>query len=133
MILPFFQAKKNWSNGRDFSLLVNNEHPKPSIEAGRVTAIKALRKMCLMPSQTLEDFVPQMKKKGRFQEGMDADIVIFDPATISDVGTSQAPNQPAVGVRSLLVKGTQFIAARELIMDASPGQPVRRPVTKINL
>ena len=47
-----------------------------------------------MPAQTLEDFVPQMKKKGRLQVGMDADIVVFDPETISDVGTYDTPNQP---------------------------------------
>ena len=37
----------------------------------------ALRKMCLMPARTLDGFVPQMKKKGRMQVGMDADIVVF--------------------------------------------------------
>ena len=93
-----------------------------------MTMQEALGKMTLMPAQTLEDFVPQMKKKGRLQEGMDADIVIFDPETISDVGTYQAPNQPAVGVQSLLVNGTQVIADSELILDASPGQPIRRQV-----
>lgn len=93
-----------------------------------MTMQEALRKMCLMPAQTLENFVPQMKKKGRLQEGMDADIVIFDPETISDVGTYIAPNQPAVGVQSLLVNGTQIIADSELILDASPGQPIRRQV-----
>jgi N-acyl-D-glutamate deacylase len=91
-----------------------------------MTMQEALGKMTLMPAQTLEDFVPQMKKKGRLQEGMDADIVIFDPETISDVGTYQAPNQPAVGVQSLLVDGTPVIADGELILDASPGQPIRR-------
>ncbi|MFC1831984.1 amidohydrolase family protein [Thermodesulfobacteriota bacterium] len=91
-----------------------------------MTMQEALGKMTLMPAQTLEDFVPQMKKKGRLQEGMDADIVIFDPETISDVGTYQAPNQPAVGVQSLLVNGTLVIADSELILDASPGQPIRR-------
>ena len=91
-----------------------------------MTMQEALGKMTLMPAQTLEDFVPQMKKKGRLQEGMDADIVIFDPETISDVGTYQAPNQPAVGVQSLLVNGTPVIADSELILDASPGQPIRR-------
>ena len=47
---------------------------------------EALRKMSLMPAQTLEGFVPQMRKNGRLQEGTDADIVVFDPETISDVG-----------------------------------------------
>ena len=89
---------------------------------------EALRKMCLMPAQTLEDFVPQMKKKGRLQKGMDADIVVFDPETISDVGTYEAPNQPAVGVQSLLVNGTLVVAEGKLVTDAAPGRPIRRPV-----
>ena len=86
--------------------------------------------MSLMPAQTLEDFVPQMKKKGRIQVGMDADIVVFDPATIRDVGTYEEPNQPAEGVQSLLVNGELVVAEGELILDAAPGQPIRRAVTK---
>ena len=91
-----------------------------------MTMQEALRKMCLMPAQTLEWFVPQMKKKGRLQEGMDADIVVFDPKTISDVGTYEKPNQPAVGVQSLLVDGTLVVADGKLVVDAGPGRPIRR-------
>ena len=91
---------------------------------------EALRKMCLMPAQTLEDFVPQMKKKGRLQKGMDADVVIFNPDTISDVGTYTEPNQPAVGVQTLLVNGSLVVGDGKLILDAAPGQPIRRPVKK---
>jgi N-acyl-D-glutamate deacylase len=87
---------------------------------------EALRKMSLMPAQTLEDFVPQMRKKGRMQEGMDADIVVFDPETISDVGTYEKPNQPAVGVQSLLVNGIPVVDDGELVLDAAPGRPIRR-------
>ncbi len=97
-------------------------------ERGLMTLQEALRKMSLMPAQTLEDFVPQMKKKGRLQEGMDADIVVFDPETISDVGTYEAPNQPAVGVQSVVVNGEIVVGEGELIVDAAPGQPIRRAV-----
>ena len=93
-----------------------------------MTMQEALRKMCLMPAQTLEGFVPQMKKKGRLQKGMDADIVVFDPETISDVGTYEKPNQPAVGVKSLLVDGTLVVADGKLVVDAGPGRPIRRAV-----
>ena len=95
-------------------------------ERGVMTLPEALRKMTLMPAQTLEGFVPQMRNKGRLQVGMDADIVVFDPETISDVGTYQEPNQPAVGVQSLLVNGEPIIERGELILDAAPGQPIRR-------
>ena len=86
--------------------------------------------MTLMPAQTLEGFVPQMKKKGRMQAGMDADIVVFDPEAISDVGTYQEPNQPAVGVQSLLVNGELVVDQGELVLDADPGQPIRRTMTE---
>ena len=99
-------------------------------ERGLMTMQEALRKMTLMPAQTLEGFVPQMKKKGRMQAGMDADIVVFDPEAISDVGTYQEPNQPAVGVQSLLVNGELVVDQGELVLDADPGQPIRRTMTE---
>ena len=67
-------------------------------------------------------------KKGRLQKGMDADIVVFDPQTISDVGTYEKPNQPAVGVQSLLFDGTLVVADGKLVLDAAPGRPIRRAV-----
>jgi N-acyl-D-glutamate deacylase len=97
-------------------------------ERGLLSLSDAIRKMSLMPAQTLEGFVPQMKKKGRLQVGMDADIVVFDPETIRDVGTYEKPNQPAEGVQSVLVNGELIVAHGELIPDAAPGQPIRRAV-----
>jgi N-acyl-D-glutamate deacylase len=87
---------------------------------------EALRKMSLMPAQTMEGFVPQMKKKGRLQVGMDADVVVFDPETISDVGTYEDPNHPAVGVQSLLVNGGFVVRNGNLVIDAANGRPIRR-------
>lgn len=86
----------------------------------------AINKMSLMPAMTLENFVPQMKKKGRLQVGMDADIVIFDPEKISAKGTYAEPYHPAVGVNYLLVMGIPVISEEKLILDAAPGQPIRR-------
>lgn len=60
--------------------------------------------------------------------GMDADIVVFDPETISDVGTCQAPNQPVIGVRSLRINGTLVVAESKRVTDAAQGQTIRRPV-----
>ncbi len=94
-----------------------------------MTLTEAVRKMSLMPAQTMEGFVPQMKKKGRLQAGMDADIVVFDPATVSDVGTYQEPNQPAVGVNWVLVNGEVVVGDGELVLDARAGRPIRRPIS----
>jgi N-acyl-D-aspartate/D-glutamate deacylase len=95
-----------------------------------MTMQEALRKMSLMLAQTLEGFVPQMKKKGRLQVGMNADIVVFDPKTISDVGTYEKPNQPAVGVQTVLVGGGVVVRNGELVLDAPYGQPIRRKVAQ---
>jgi N-acyl-D-glutamate deacylase len=98
-------------------------------ERGLLTMQEALRKMTLMPAQTLEGYVPQMQKKGRMQIGMDADIVVFDPETVGDVGTYEEPNQPAVGVQTLLINGEPVVAQGELLLDAAPGRPIRRTIT----
>ena len=95
-----------------------------------LTLPEALRKMTLMPAQTLEDSVPQMKKKGRLQVGMDADIVVFDPKTIADKATYTEPNQPAVGVQTVLVNGEPIVKEGKLLTDAAPGQPIRREVSQ---
>jgi hypothetical protein len=46
-----------------------------------------------------------MKKKGRLQVGMDADITVFDPTTVEDSAPYEQPNQTSVGVKYLLIKG----------------------------
>ena len=97
-------------------------------ERGLLTLSEAIRKMSLMPAQTLEEFVPQMRKKGRLQVGMDADIVVFDPQKVTDRATFENANQAAVGVQAVLVNGTPVVLNSELITSAAPGKAIRRPV-----
>ncbi len=75
-------------------------------EKKTLSLMDALRKMTLMPAQMLERSTPAARHKGRLQEGADADIVVFDPATISDRSTFEKPMEASVGVRELLVGGT---------------------------
>jgi N-acyl-D-glutamate deacylase len=98
-------------------------------ERQKVTLVEGLRRMTLIPAQILGDGVPQMKKKGRMQVGSDADIVVFDPTTVSERGTYTQPNQTAVGMRHVLVNGTPVIRDGVLVREALPGRAVRRPVT----
>jgi N-acyl-D-glutamate deacylase len=57
---------------------------------------------------------------------MDADIVVFDPETIADVGTYQDPNHPAVGVHWLLVNGKIVVNNTQLDTDVKAGEAIRR-------
>ncbi|MCL5779110.1 amidohydrolase family protein [Limibaculum sp. FT325] len=98
-------------------------------ERGVLSLNEAIRKMSLMPAQTLEHSVPQMRSKGRLQVGMDADIVVFDPAAIADKATFENANQPAVGVQTVLVNGGFAVRDGELVLDAPHGRPIRRPVS----
>jgi N-acyl-D-aspartate/D-glutamate deacylase len=83
--------------------------------------------MTLMPAQMLERSTPAARQKGRLQEGADADIVVFDPQTITDRSTFQKPMEPSVGVHYLLVAGTPVIEDGKLVGNVFPGQPLRGP------
>jgi N-acyl-D-glutamate deacylase len=67
-----------------------------------------------------------MKAKGRVQVGKDADLVVFDLATVSDRATFAQPGQTAVGMRHVVVNGTPVIRDGELVREAKPGRPIRR-------
>ena len=94
-------------------------------EKGTITLMDALRKMSLMPAEMLERSTPAARQKGRLQEGADADIVVFDPATISDRATFQKPMEPSVGVHYLLVAGTVVVDEGKIVPDVFPGRALR--------
>jgi N-acyl-D-aspartate/D-glutamate deacylase len=96
-------------------------------EQKTLTLIEALRKMTLMPAQMLERSTPAARQKGRLQEGADADIVVFDPQTISDRSTFEKPMEPSIGVRFLLVGGTPVIDEGKLVPDVFPGRALMGP------
>ena len=95
-------------------------------EEGLLTLMEALGKMTLMPARRLDTYVPQMTNKGRIRVGADADITVFDPATVIDHATFQSPTQPSSGIEHVLVAGTFVVRDAELIETALPGQPIRR-------
>ena len=92
-----------------------------------LTLMDALRKMTLMPAQMLERSTPAARRKGRLQEGADADIVVFDASTISDRATFQKPMEPSVGVRLLLVGGTPVVEDGKIAADVFPGRALLGP------
>jgi N-acyl-D-aspartate/D-glutamate deacylase len=89
---------------------------------GRLTLMDALRKMSLMPAQRLESAAAAARRKGRLQEGADADIVVFDAKTIEDRATYPAPRAPSVGVRYVLVAGQAVVAEGKIVEGVRPGR-----------
>jgi N-acyl-D-aspartate/D-glutamate deacylase len=93
-------------------------------ERGNITLMDAIRKMSLMPAQRLEKATAAARRKGRLQEGADADVIAFDPNTVSDRSTYQSPREPSVGMRYVIVNGTVLIDQGKLVPDRYPGKPV---------
>ena len=96
-------------------------------EKGTITLMDALRKMSLMPAEMLERSTPAGRQKGRLQEGADADIVVFDAATITDRSTFAKPMEPSVGVRYLVVDGTIVVDEGKIVPDVFPGRALLGP------
>lgn len=91
---------------------------------GTLTLMDAIRKMSLMPAQVLERSTPSARLKGRLQEGADADVVIFDPQTVTDRATYQHPMETSLGVEYLLVGGVMLVDKGKLMEGLFPGKPV---------
>lgn len=98
-------------------------------EKGTITPMDAVRKMSLMPAQMLERSTPAARQKGRLQEGADADMVVFDAATIGDRSTFAKPMEPSVGVRYLVVGGTLVVDEGKIVPDVFPGRAILGPKT----
>ena len=96
-------------------------------EKKTLTLMEALKKMSLMPAQMLERSTPAAHRKGRLQEGADADIVVFDPQTIADQSTFEKPMEPSVGVHELIVGGVLLIDQEKMVPDVYPGKAILGP------
>jgi N-acyl-D-aspartate/D-glutamate deacylase len=86
---------------------------------------ETLRRCSLLPARLLAERVPAMRRKGRMQAGCDADIVVFDPATVSDQATYAHSTRPPTGIKHVLVNGVLVVRDAEVVTDALPGLPVR--------
>ena len=91
---------------------------------GALTLMDAIRKMSLMPAQVLERSTPSARLKGRLQEGADADVVVFDPQTVTDRATYQHPMEPSLGVEYLLVGGALLVDKGKLMEGVFPGKAI---------
>ncbi|TDB67983.1 N-acyl-D-amino-acid deacylase family protein [Arundinibacter roseus] len=86
-----------------------------------ITLEEAIRRLTSLPCNHLK--IPD---RGQLKPGYFADIVIFDPATIQDKATFNAPHQLAEGVLHVFVNGTQVLNQGVHTL-AMPGKAVYGP------
>jgi N-acyl-D-amino-acid deacylase len=85
------------------------------------TLADAIHRLSALPAHNLK-----LRDRGELKSGDYADIVIFDPATISDHATYAKPHQFATGMRDVFVNGVQVLRDGEHT-GAKSGQVVRGP------
>jgi N-acyl-D-amino-acid deacylase len=112
--------------------LKSNPHPRAYGNFARVLGkyvrdekviplAEAVRRLSGLPATNLG-----LDHRGFIKEGMFADIVVFDPATISDRATFEKPHQYALGVKHVFVNGVQVIKDDEHT-GAKPGRALWGP------
>ncbi|HJR34858.1 MAG TPA: amidohydrolase family protein [Gemmatimonadales bacterium] len=89
----------------------------------------ALAKMTILPARRLEGHVPAMKNKGRIAIGADADLTVFDPATVIDRATFEQPTLTSAGIPHVMVNGTFVVRDGQLVKGVYPGRAVRTTST----
>jgi len=82
---------------------------------------EAIRRLSALPATNLG-----LDHRGFLKEGMFADVVVFDPATIADHATFEKPQQYATGVKHVFVNGAQVIRDGEHT-GAKPGRALWGP------
>jgi len=112
--------------------LKSNPHPRAYGNFARVlgkyvrdekviTLPEAVRRLSGLPATNLG-----LDHRGFIQEGMFADVVVFDPATIADRATFDKPHQYAVGMKHVFVNGVQVLKDGEHT-GAKPGRALWGP------
>jgi N-acyl-D-amino-acid deacylase len=86
----------------------------------------AIRKMTSLPAQTFN-----LRDRGQIREGFAADIVIFDPATVTDKATFEQPHQYAEGFSNVIVNGEVVFDGRKMT-GVMPGRPLYGNQTAAN-
>ena len=112
--------------------LKSNPHPRAYGNFARVlgkyardekviTLPEAVRRLSALPATNLG-----LDDRGFIQDGMFADVVVFDPATIADRATFDKPHQYAVGMKHVFVNGVQVLKDGEHT-GAKPGRALAGP------
>lgn len=86
-----------------------------------LTLEEAVRKMTSAVAARLS-----IRDRGLLREGMCADIVVFDPQSIADRATFEAPQEISTGVRYVFVNGVEVVKEGRHT-GAKPGRALRGP------
>ncbi|HYL96091.1 MAG TPA: D-aminoacylase [Terriglobales bacterium] len=124
----------NDSSGTAPTGLLGQEHPHPRAyatfprilrkyvrEEHKLSLPDAIRKFSALPAQRMH-----LTDRGVLKQGMWADVVVFDPATVRDVATFENPNQLSEGMEYVLVNGVPVIDGGKMT-NALPGKVLRGP------
>ncbi|MEP7078419.1 MAG: D-aminoacylase [Chthoniobacterales bacterium] len=120
------------SQAPEGNFLKSNPHPRAYGNFARVlgkyvrdekiiSLPEAVRRLSGLPATNLG-----LDHRGFLKEGMYADLVVFDPTTITDHATFEKPHQYATGVKHVLVNGVQVIKDGEHT-GAKPGRALWGP------
>ena len=86
-----------------------------------LTLKEAIRRMTSLPAANLK-----LERRGKLQQGYFADVVLFNPDSIIDRATYEAPHQYSVGVKHVFVNGVQVLNNGSHTR-ATPGRIIRGP------
>lgn len=86
-----------------------------------LTLEEAIRKMTSQPATRVH-----LADRGILRPGLDADVTVFDPATIRDLSTFEEPAQYSIGVKYVLVNGRTVIFDGKITSER-PGRALLGP------
>ena len=112
-----------------------NTHPRFSGAFATVLRLARENNIPLMQAVSMTSYnyakplgdmgLKSMQVRGRMQEGMVADITMFDPETVRDNATYAKGTLPSTGIKHVIVNGKLVMKDQEPLKGVNPGQPIR--------
>ena len=112
--------------------LPDDKHPHPRLwgtfprvlghyarDVGLMPLAEAVHRMSGLPAAEFG-----LKDRGAIRSGAYADVTVFDPLTVKDTATFEAPMQPAAGIELVLVNGQPVWQGGQTTGER-PGRPIR--------